>query len=93
MIRYKDCDKYLLSFLNNVNARTNNAYKDTKTFYEHVLSVTTGIVLEAMEDMDKYQLCRQFEERGILLPIIGEREILLMANQDRNIYISEFENL
>ena len=54
MIRYKDCDKYLLSFLNNVNARTNNAYKDTKTFYEHVLSVTTGIVLEAMEDMAAY---------------------------------------
>lgn len=91
MYRHKNCNKYLLSFLKFSNDRADAVYEEGKELYKYVLKIVTEMILDSMEDMNSYSICREFEEMGVLLPAISELEIMNMVRDDRGIYIPVFE--
>lgn len=89
--KYEECNKYLLSFLTYANDRADGIYREIIELYRYALKAITEIILEAMEDWRAYSTCREFSERGVLLPVIIETEIMKIVRNDRGIYIPVFE--
>lgn len=73
------------------NDCANAVYEEGKELYKYVLKAVTEMILDAMEDMNSYSICREFEEMGVLLLAISELEIMNMVRYDRGIYIPVFE--